>query len=78
MWNGLVVGPECYELRNAQDFVRGRKDEQSVREDARPEQGNKLLVGGEVTSPDFEENVTPETKPTVVFLEPGDVTADDL
>ena len=29
-WDGFWVGPECWEMRNPQDFVRGIPDNQSV------------------------------------------------
>ena len=29
-WDGFWVGPECFEIRNPQDFVRGIPDNQSV------------------------------------------------
>ncbi len=29
-WDNFIVGPECYEIRNPQDFVRGIPDNQSV------------------------------------------------
>jgi hypothetical protein len=29
-WDGLWVGPECFEIRHPQDFVRGIPDRQSV------------------------------------------------
>jgi hypothetical protein len=29
-WDGFWVGPECYEIRNPQDFVRGIPDNPSV------------------------------------------------
>lgn len=35
-WNGLIVRAESWEPRHPQDFVRGRRDQQSVRE-ARPD-----------------------------------------
>lgn len=35
-WNGLIVCPKCYEPRQPQDFVRGRRDRQSV-PDPRPD-----------------------------------------
>jgi len=31
-WNGLIVCPKCYDPRQPQDFTRGRKDQQSVRD----------------------------------------------
>lgn len=41
-WDGLIVAREEYEDRHPQDFVRGRKDEQSV-PDPRPEPIDRLL-----------------------------------
>jgi len=35
-WNGLIVCPKCYDPRQPQDFVRGRRDKQSVT-DPRPD-----------------------------------------
>lgn len=35
-WNGLVVCRQCYDPRQPQDFVRGRRDRQSV-PDPRPD-----------------------------------------
>jgi hypothetical protein len=29
-WDGFWVGPECWEIRNPQDFVRGIPDRQAV------------------------------------------------
>jgi hypothetical protein len=29
-WDGLWVGPECFEIRNPQDFVRGIPDNQGI------------------------------------------------
>ena len=29
-WTGLLVGPECFELRHPQDFVKGKPDPQRV------------------------------------------------
>ena len=29
-WDGLWVGPECFELRNPQDYVRGIPDDPST------------------------------------------------
>lgn len=77
MWNGLVVDPGCFEVRHPQDYVRGKKDDQSVT-DPRPEQGNRFLAVDEVDSTDFEETATPAAIPATTFLEPGDVTVDDL
>ena len=77
MWNGLIVDPKCFEIRHPQDFVRGIKDEQAVK-DSRPESGNAFLSKGDVTSTDFTPNITPAAKATITFLSPGDVTADDL
>ena len=45
-WNNLFVCyPECYEERNAQDFLRGFPDHQSV-PIARPEQTDVFLTTG--------------------------------
>ncbi len=77
MWNGLIVDPRCFEIRHPQDYVRGRKDRQAVR-NSRPEQGDAFLSKGDVTPTDFEPNVTPSAKAQIVFLSKGDVTADDL
>ncbi len=35
-WNGLRVCPECFEHRNAQDFVKGVRDPQQIRGGAVP------------------------------------------
>lgn len=77
MWNGLIVDPRCYDIRHPQDFVRGRVDRQSV-DKPRPEGGNQFLSVTDVTSTNFDVSITPDAIPEVVFLEPGDVTADDL
>ena len=29
-WDGLWVGPECFEIRNPQDYVRGIPDNQGI------------------------------------------------
>jgi hypothetical protein len=47
-WDGLIVCPEDWEPRHPQDFVRGRKDQQSV-EDARPYPDTVFLSANEVT-----------------------------
>ena len=77
MWNGLIVDPRCYEIRHPQDYLRGRKDDQSVT-DPRPEGGNKMLSKGDVTTTDFEPSITPDSPTTITFLEIGDVTVDNV
>lgn len=51
-WDGLYVRNESWEARHPQDFVRAKKDDQTV-PIARPRQ-------------------------TDIFVNPGDVTAEDL
>ncbi|MCF4166336.1 hypothetical protein L2U69_11830 [Zavarzinia compransoris] len=47
-WNGLRVWNKVWEPRHPQDFVRGRADDQAVR-DARPRQEDVFLSPGDVT-----------------------------
>ncbi len=47
-WNGLRVKREFYEPRNPQDFVRGRRDVQTV-PDPRPEVPDVFRTPGDVT-----------------------------
>ena len=51
-WNGLIVRVEDWEPRHPQDFVRGRRDRQAVR-NARPEQTDTFLATNEVTADDL-------------------------
>lgn len=76
-WDGAIVCSDDWEPRHPQDYVRGKKDEQSV-PDARPLPGNKFLEVGDVDGETFTENATVEAKPAVVFLNVGDVTAEDI
>jgi hypothetical protein len=48
-WTGKKVCPECYDVRNAQDFVRGVADRQAVK-DPSPEPADYFLSTNEVTS----------------------------
>lgn len=41
-WTGNIVRDQSFELRQPQDFVRGRKDPQTV-PDARPRQTNHFI-----------------------------------
>ena len=43
-WTGLIVCHKCWEPRHPQDFVRGRRDRQSVPY-PRPEPSQDTLVG---------------------------------
>jgi hypothetical protein len=45
-WDGLMVCREDFETRHPQDFVRGRKDRQTV-PDARPELSDVFIGPGE-------------------------------
>ena len=47
-WDGLWVCHKDFELRHPQDFVKGRKDKQSVPE-PRPEPTDYFLSDNEVT-----------------------------
>lgn len=47
-WDGYLVKKEFWEPRQPQDFVRGKKDNQSVAI-ARPEQEDQFLTDNEVT-----------------------------
>lgn len=51
-WNGLFVRSQSFELRNAQDFVRGRPDDQTV-PIARPQGDPVFLDTNEVTEADL-------------------------
>lgn len=51
-WNGLIVRKEDYEERQPQDFVRGRKDKQSV-DDPRSEASDTFLETNEVSADDL-------------------------
>ena len=51
-WNGLRVRIEDWEPRHPQDFVRGRRDNQAVR-DPRPEGTDVFLTTNEVTADDL-------------------------
>lgn len=42
-WNGLIVCKYCWEPRHAQDFVRGREDNQAAKGNVRPESPNVFL-----------------------------------
>jgi len=77
MWNGLVVDPSCYEIRHPQDYVRGRQDEQAV-DNPRPDNDDVFLTETSVDTSTLEHSVSPTPKAAVIFLEVGDVTADDL
>src|ERR1700722_1500722 len=46
-WNNLIVRDKSFEPRNAQDFVRGRRDNQTV-PDPRPRSKNVFL--GDLTT----------------------------
>lgn len=48
-WDGFLVRKELLEPRHPQDFVRGKKDKQSV-PDPRPEQTDDFLTTNEVTA----------------------------
>jgi ribosome-binding protein aMBF1 (putative translation factor) len=48
-WTGLKVCSDCYDVRNAQDFVRGVADRQAVK-DPSPEPADYFLSTNEVTS----------------------------
>ena len=45
-WDGLLVHRDHADIRNPQDFVRGRKDRQTV-PDARPELADVFIGPGE-------------------------------
>lgn len=48
-WTGLIVcSDECWEPRHPQDFVRGRRDRQTVT-NPRPEAADNFLTDNEVT-----------------------------
>jgi hypothetical protein len=47
-WDKAIVCGKCWEPRHPQDFVRGRRDRQSV-PDARPEPPDHFLEVGDVT-----------------------------
>ena len=49
MWNGLIVCPDCWNPREAQDFVRGREDKQVV-DNPRPEATDVFVNPGDVTA----------------------------
>jgi hypothetical protein len=49
MWNGAIVCPDCWNPREAQDFVRGVKDNQAV-DNPSPEPEDVFLAPGEVTA----------------------------
>lgn len=51
-WNGLFVRSQSFELRNAQDFVRGRPDDQTV-PIARPESDPVFLDTNDVQPGDL-------------------------
>lgn len=51
-WNGLIVYRPFAETRNPQDFVRGVRDDQTVR-DPRPEPADTFLEVGDVTEADL-------------------------
>jgi Fe2+ or Zn2+ uptake regulation protein len=52
MWDGKVTCGRkgCFELRHPQDFVRGVKDDQTVKDNPRPRQTLSFLSAGEVTA----------------------------
>lgn len=47
-WDGMRVCTKDWEPRHPQDFVRGRRDRQSV-SDARPESPDTFLTANQVT-----------------------------
>lgn len=51
-WDGLWVCEKDWEERHPQDFVRGKKDKQSVSE-PRPEPAHYFLTDNEVTADDL-------------------------
>lgn len=51
-WNGQIVKREFAEPRHPQDFVRGRKDQQTVHM-PRPEAPDSFLNPGDVTKDDL-------------------------
>ena len=51
-WTGLIVHRHDADERHPQDFVKGRKDRQSVR-DPRPESVDVFLDVGDVTPDDL-------------------------
>ena len=48
-WDGHLVKEEFWEPRHPQDFLRGKADNQAVR-DARPEGDNDFISTNEVTA----------------------------
>ena len=51
-WDGLRVCEKDWEPRHPQDFVRGKRDRQAVR-DARPEPADTFLNDNDVTAADL-------------------------
>ena len=51
-WDNYLVKKEFWEPRQPQDFVRGRKDNQTVPV-ARPEQSDRFLTNNEVSRDDL-------------------------
>lgn len=51
-WKGQMVCPPDYEPRNAQDFVRGVRDKQKVR-NARPESADVFIEPTSITPDDL-------------------------
>jgi hypothetical protein len=52
-WTGLIVCAEkCWEPRHPQDYVKGTRDRQVVR-DPRPEADDSFLTANEVTADDL-------------------------
>jgi len=51
-WNHLFVCSKCFERRQPQDFVRGRKDNQLVPV-ARPRGSRTFLAAGDITPEDL-------------------------
>ena len=76
-WDGLVTCGTCWDPRHPQDFVRARFEDQTV-EDARPNLGGVYLEPEDVTSDDLTTTRAPTAPTEPTFLNPGDVTADDL
>jgi len=78
-WSGYLVCRECVDIRNPQDFVRGRADNQTV-PDPRPDPGGSFLADNDVTYSDL--SPTPSGGSVSVsapdFLTTNEVTADDL
>lgn len=52
-WRGTWVCPECWEPRNAQDFVRGVPDPQKVRGGAVPEPQDVFISSTFITPNDL-------------------------